>query len=90
MDGLDGAKIVPKSSAIWVGGNKITDVYRRQTGGQTTDRQTDLRRHKANVATLHSPYKSSGYVHTTTSLTELDRCQLTPLFAILVVNCSNM
>ena len=50
MDGLDGAKILPKSSAIWVGGNKL-QTERRQTGGQTTDRQTDLRRHKANVAT---------------------------------------
>jgi len=36
MDGLDGAKIVPKSSAIWVRGNEITD-------GQTTNRRTDDR-----------------------------------------------
>ena len=33
-----------------------------KTDGQTTDRQTNLRRHKANVATLRSPNKSSGYV----------------------------
>ena len=48
-----------------------------------------LRRHKANVRYIRLISRLVMF-NTTTSPTELDRCQLTPLFAILVVNCSNM
>jgi len=46
---MDGAKISPKSSTLWIGRNNVT--YRRQTDDRrTTDgRQTDGSCHKENV-----------------------------------------